>query len=155
MTAADLRKAIDNVLSEQRMRHQMEDGKRAGLHEGVNQGVNQDANHGRNRGARHGADLVRACLSAPQGTALQNTLMRMPDKVCAAGLALLPPEERRAAYAVLAPAKTCRIEEEIRLEGRRQTSALVRGRLLRMFLSYFGKAHASEATIWIRPRRTS
>jgi hypothetical protein len=109
----------------------------------------------RQRGGHHGADLVKRALTGVDATALQNTLMRMPDKVCAAGFALLPPEERPPLYALLAPAKTARIEEEIRLEARRRTSALVRARLLRMFLSYFGAARATSGTIWIKPRRTS
>jgi hypothetical protein len=107
------------------------------------------------RGARHGADLVKRALNGADATALQNTLMRMPDKVCAAGFALLSPEERRPLYAVLASAKTARIEEEIRLEARRRTSALMRARLLKMFLSYFGAARATPGTIWIKPRRTN
>jgi len=79
--------------------------------------------------------------------------MRMPDKVCAMGLATLPAERRRELYALIAAPKAARIEEEIRLEARRKTSALVKARILRSFLSYFGRADRTPGTIWIRPKR--
>ncbi len=92
-------------------------------------------------------------MSGAEATGLQNTLMRVPDKVCAVALALLPREKRLLVYARIAPPKAARIEEEIRLEARRRTSALVRARIIRSFLSYFGRARAPSGTIWIRPRR--
>jgi hypothetical protein len=98
---------------------------------------------------------VRQCLGGADATILQNILMRMPDKVCAVGLALLPEEERGPAYALIAPAKAARIREEIRLEARRRTTALVRGRIIRTFLSYFGKAKKTSGPIWIRPKKRS
>jgi hypothetical protein len=102
----------------------------------------------------HETDLVRKALSGASSTTLQNVLMRMPDKVCAVGLAALAPEEREPLYALVAPAKAGRVREEIRLEMRRRTTALVRGRIVRAFLSYFGQAKAPSGTIWIKPRRT-
>ncbi len=79
--------------------------------------------------------------------------MRMPDKVCAVGLAALGPEERDPVYALIAPQKAARIREEIRLEAMRRTTPLMRGRIIRSFLSYFGKARSPGGRIWIRPRR--
>ena len=79
--------------------------------------------------------------------------MRMPDKVCAVAFATLTEERRQSLYSLIAPPKAARIEEEIRLESRRRTSALVRGRILRTFLSYFGRARKAAGTIYIRPRR--
>jgi hypothetical protein len=99
------------------------------------------------------AAAVRQCLAGVDGTSLQNILMRMPDKVCAVGLALLPEEERGPAYALMAPVKSSRVRAEIRLEERRRTTPLVRGRIVRAFLSYFGKAKNPGGPIWIRPRK--
>jgi hypothetical protein len=118
----------------------VEAGKRAGVHARVS-----------SAGA-----LVRKCLAGVDSTTLQNILMRMPDKVCAVGLASLAEEERLPAYALIAPTKALRIKEEIRLEMRRRTTPLMRGRIIRVFLSYFGKARASTGAtgpIWIRPRK--
>jgi hypothetical protein len=105
---------------------------------------------------RHPADysaLVWDCVSRADRTTLQNVLMRMPDKVCALAFATLTEERRQSLYALIAGPKTARIVEEIRLESRRRTSALVRGRILRTFLSYFGRARKAGGTIYIRPRR--
>jgi hypothetical protein len=99
------------------------------------------------------AGAVWDAVSAAEGTILQNTLMRIPDKVCAVALAALPREKRLMIYSRIAGPKAARIEEEIVLEGRRRTSALVRARLLRSFLSYFGRARRVPGRIWIRPRR--
>ena len=99
------------------------------------------------------AGAVWDAVSAADATQLQNTLMRMPDKVCAVALATLPKEKRMLVYSRIAGPKAARIEEEIVLEGRRRTSALVRARLLRSFLSYFGRARRVPGRIWIRPRR--
>jgi hypothetical protein len=96
---------------------------------------------------------IRECLEGTDATLLQNILMRMPDKVCAVGLAMLQVDQRRDLYALIAAPKAARIEEEIRLEARRTTSALVRARILRTFLSYFGRAARAPGTIWIRPKR--
>lgn len=99
------------------------------------------------------ASVIRESLEGMEATRLQNILMRMPDKVCAVGLAALPAERRRALYALIAAPKVARIEEEIRLEARRKTSAIVKARILRSFLSYFGRAARTPGTIWIRPKR--
>jgi hypothetical protein len=115
----------------------VEERKRAG----VLQGLNREA------------AAVRQCLAGVHPTTLQNILMRMPDKVCAVGLATLTEEERAPAYALIAPAKAMRVREEIRLEARRRTTPLVRGRIIRAFLSYFGKAKKPGGPIWIRPKK--
>ena len=94
-------------------------------------------------------------VSAAGGSLLQNTLMRIPDKVCAVAFAALPREKRLMIYSRIAGPKAARIEEEIVLEGRRRTSALVRARIIRSFLSYFGRARKVSGRIWIRPRRDS
>ncbi len=99
------------------------------------------------------ARLVRACLSQTGRIALQNILMRMPDKVCAVGLAALAPEERTPCYALMAPVKAARVKDEIRREALRRTTPLVRGRILRTCLSFFGRARKTPGTIWIRPVR--
>ena len=97
--------------------------------------------------------LIWDCVSRADRTSLQNVLMRMPDKVCAVAFATLTKERQQSLYALIAGPKAARIVEEIRLESRRRTSALVRGRLLRNFLSYFGLARKAGGTIYIRPRR--
>ena len=97
--------------------------------------------------------LIWDCVSRAEKTTLQNLLMRMPDKVCAVAFAALPEEKRRSLYALIAGPKAARIAEEIRLESRRRTSALVHGRILRSFLAYFGRARKTGGTIYIRPRR--
>ncbi len=118
----------------------MEAGKRAGVRPGL----------------KGPAPLVRECLRKTNATALQNILMRMPDKVCAVALSTLTPEERAPVYALIAPQKASRIKEEIRLEAMRSTTPLVRGRIMRTFLSYFGKARPAggkAGPIWIRPKK--
>ncbi len=117
------------------MRDQMETGKRAGLPAGLI------------------APQIRACLAGTGRTALQNILMRMPDKVCAVGLAALAPQERQPYLALMAPVKAARVREEMRLEAMRRTTPLVRGRIVRTFLSFFGRARRAPGTIWIRPLR--
>ena len=79
----------------------------------------------------------------------------MPDKVCAVAFATLTKERQRSLYDLIAGPKAARIVEEIRLESRRRTSALVRNRILRNFLSYFGLAGKTGGTIYIRPRRNA
>jgi hypothetical protein len=91
-------------------------------------------------------------VSRADRTTLQNVLMRMPDKVCAVAFGTLTEEKRQSLYSLIAGPKAARIMEEIRLESRRRTSALVRGRILRTFLSYFGRARKAAGTIYIRPR---
>jgi hypothetical protein len=118
----------------------VEAGKRAGLrHAGLRSGES--------------TSLIRACLRETDRTSLQNILMRMPDKVCAVALAALPAEEREPVYGLVAPQKALRIKEEIRIEALRRTTALVRGRITRAFLSYFGKARSPGGRIWVRPKR--
>ena len=99
------------------------------------------------------AAAVRESIEGTDATRLQNILMRMPDKVCAAGLAGLSAEKRRALNGLIAASKAARIEKEIRLEARRRTNALVRARIMRSFLSFFGRAARTPGTIWIRPKR--
>ena len=97
------------------------------------------------------AAAVWDAVSSTDATLLQNTLMRMPDKVCAVALATLPREKRLVVYSRIAGPKAARIEEEIGLEARRRTSGLVRARIIRSFLSYFGRARRVPGRIWIRP----
>jgi hypothetical protein len=99
------------------------------------------------------AASVWDAVSSADAAVLQNTLMRIPDKVCAVALATLPREKRMLLYARIAGPKAGRIEEEIALETRRRTSAPVRARIIRSFLSYFGRARRVPGRIWIRPRR--
>ena len=101
------------------------------------------------------AGAIWEAVSAMNGPTLQNTLMRVPDKVCAVAFAALPREKRMILYARMAGPKAARIEQEIALEGRRRTSPRVRARIIRSFLSYFGRAGAVPGRIWIRPRRDS
>jgi len=100
------------------------------------------------------AAAVWNAVSGADSALLQNTLMRVPDKVCAVALATLPREKRMMLYSRIAGPKASRIEEEIALESRRRTSALVRSRIIRSFLSYFGQARKVPGRIWIRPRRS-
>ena len=97
------------------------------------------------------AAAVWDAVSSADGAALQNTLMRIPDKVCAVALSTLPKEKRAGLYARIAGPKASRIEEEIALESRRRTSRLVRARIIRSFLSYFGRASQVPGRIWIKP----
>jgi hypothetical protein len=99
------------------------------------------------------AASVWTCVSATSRTSLQNILMRMPDKVCAVAFAALSENQRVSLYPLIAGPKAARVREEMRLEKGRRTSAVVRARILRTFLSYFGKATRAPGTIWIRPRR--
>jgi hypothetical protein len=101
--------------------------------------------------SRTPAAAVWDAVSTAHTALLQNTLMRMPDKVCAVALATLPKEKRLVIYSRIAGPKAARIEEEIGLESRRRTSALVRARIIRSFLSYFGRASRVPGRIWIKP----
>jgi hypothetical protein len=99
------------------------------------------------------AGAIWDAVSAADAAVLQNTLMRIPDKVCAVALSALPREKRLVIYSRIAGPKAARIEEEITLEARRRTSAFVRARIVRSFLSYFGRARKVSGRIWIRPHR--
>jgi hypothetical protein len=104
-----------------------------------------------------GAALVERCLQGVYGVRLKTTLMLMPDKVCAVAFSQLGEQRRQSLYAVLGQAKADRIREEIRLEARRNTSALTRARILRAFAVYFrgpSRGRTGASTIWIRPKRT-
>jgi hypothetical protein len=103
------------------------------------------------RGSAAGA--VWEAVSSADAAFLQNTLMRVPDKVCAVALSALPREKRLLLYSRIAGPKAARIEEEIRLESRRRTSVIVRARIIRSFLSYFGRARRVPGRLWIRPKR--
>jgi hypothetical protein len=97
------------------------------------------------------AAAVWDAVSSAPSALLQNTLMRIPDKVCAVALATLPKEKRLVIYSRIAGPKAARIEEEIALESRRRTAPRTRARIIRSFLSYFGGASGVPGTIWIRP----
>jgi hypothetical protein len=97
------------------------------------------------------AAAVWDAVASADAPLLQNTLMRMPDKVCAVALATLPREKRLVIYSRIAGSKAARIEEEIALESRRRTAPLVRARIIRSFLSYFGRARRVPGRIWIKP----
>jgi hypothetical protein len=99
------------------------------------------------------AGRIWACVNGTNRTTLQNILMRMPDKVCAVALAMLSESQRLSLYPLIAGPKAARVREEMRLENGRRTSPLVRARILRTFLSYFGQGTRASGTIWIRPRR--
>ena len=96
---------------------------------------------------------VRDLIARTDATRLQNTLMRIPDKVCAAGFSAVPEDVRDRLYHLLGNVKAARIKEEIRIESRRRTSPLVRSRLLRSFLSYFTASSPGAPRVWIRPIR--
>jgi hypothetical protein len=100
----------------------------------------------------HGRSL-RDLLARTPSTTLSNILMRIPDKVCAAGFSALPEEVQRRLYALVGDTKAARIREEIRIEARRRTSAVARARLLRSFLSYFQHRAPKAPAVWIRPIR--
>jgi hypothetical protein len=97
--------------------------------------------------------LIEECVREIDSARLQTTLMLMPDKVCAVAFAALGDQRRQSLYSLLGETKASRIREEITLEARRRTSAVVRARILRTFLSYFGKSRRSTRTLWIRPKR--
>jgi hypothetical protein len=99
------------------------------------------------------AHRIRELIERTERTMLQNILMRIPDKVCAVALAALSDEIRASAYALIADSKAKWIREEIRLESRRRTSAAVRDRLVRSFLSYFQPSARRGPRVWIRPLR--
>jgi hypothetical protein len=99
------------------------------------------------------AARIWTCVSATSRTSLQNILMRMPDKVCAVALAALSESQRLSVYPLIAGPKAARVKEEMRLEKTRRTSPLVRARIVKTFLSYFGQETRTPGTIWIRPRR--
>ena len=97
--------------------------------------------------------VIRDLIARTHPTRLQNILMRIPDKVCAAGLSTLGEEARARLYALVAETKAARIREEMRLEGRRRTSPAARARLIRSFLAYFDAGAARAPHVWIRPLR--
>jgi hypothetical protein len=101
--------------------------------------------------------LIEECVKGIDPARLQTTLMLMPDKVCAVAFAMLGEQRRQSLYSLLGETKARRIREEIGLEARRKTSAVVRARILRAFLSYFSTPSRGKrivSTIWIRPKRT-
>ena len=101
-------------------------------------------------------DTVKAILSVLQHTErakLQNTLMRIPDKICAAALSALDAEARSAVYGLIGGAKAARIEEEIGLEARRRTSSTVKNKLVHSFFTYFEPEGKQTLRPYIRPTR--
>ncbi len=100
----------------------------------------------------HGRWMRDLLLRTPSA-ALSNILMRIPDKVCAAGFSALPDDTQARLFALVGDTKASRIREEIRIESRRRTSAVARARLLRSFLAYFEHRSPRAPSIWIRPVR--
>ena len=96
---------------------------------------------------------IRDLINRTEKTRLQNTLMRIPDKVCAAALSALTERERAPLYALIAETKAARIREEIRLGSRRRMTPAVRARLLHSFVSYFTPGTTRGPGIWLRPIR--
>ncbi len=99
------------------------------------------------------ARRVQDLIDRTGWTRLQNTLMRIPDKVCSAVFAGLGEDQRAPLYRLLSESKVHRIREEMRLETRRRTAAAVRARLIRSFFAYFEEAARRGPKIWIRPIR--
>jgi hypothetical protein len=96
---------------------------------------------------------MRDLLARTPSARLSNILMRIPDKVCAAGFSALPDDTQNRLYALVGGTKAARIREEIRIEGRRRTSAVARARLLRSFLAYFEHRAPRAPSVWVRPIR--
>jgi len=92
-------------------------------------------------------------IAATDTTTLSNVLMRIPDKVCAAGFSILADDVRARLYTLIGDTKAQRIREEIRIEARRRTNAAVRARLVRSFLAYFKQRAPRAPAIWIKPIR--
>ncbi len=102
---------------------------------------------------RDSAQAIRDLIRSTGRTALQNILMRIPDKVCAAALSSLGESERAPLYALMAGSKAGRIREEIRLGARRRMTPSVRSRLIRSFVSYFRAGPTRGPRVWLRPIR--
>jgi hypothetical protein len=100
----------------------------------------------------HGRSL-RDLLARTPSTTLSNILMRIPDKVCAAGFSTLSDDLQRGLYALVGETKAARIREEVRIEARRRTTAAARARLVRSFLAYFQQRAPRAPAVWIRPIR--
>jgi Mg/Co/Ni transporter MgtE len=96
---------------------------------------------------------LRDLVARTDATKLQNILMRIPDKVCAAGFSVISDTERARLYALVGEKKAARIREEIHIETRRRTSVTVRSRLVRSFLSYFDLRSPGAPKVWVRPIR--
>ena len=99
------------------------------------------------------ARSIRDLIKRTDRTGLQNILMRIPDKVCAAALSLLAEAERSPLYALIADSKAGRIREEIRLGSRRRMTPTVRARLISSFAAYFRTGTTKGPTVWLRPVR--
>ena len=69
---------------------------------------------------------IRDLISGTDATRLQNILMRIPDKVCAAAFPTLSDALQDRLYTLMGATKAARVREEIRIEARRRTSAAVR-----------------------------
>jgi len=96
---------------------------------------------------------MRDLLSRTPSAALSNILMRIPDKVCAAGFSALSDDMQERLFTLVGDTKAARIREEIRIEARRRTSKVTRARLLRSFLAYFEHRPPPAPSVWIRPIR--
>jgi len=96
---------------------------------------------------------MRDLLARTPSAALSNILMRIPDKVCAAGFSALSDDMQDRLSALVGVTKAARIREEIRLEARRRTSPVARARLFRSFLAYFEHRAPRAPSVWIRPVR--
>ena len=99
------------------------------------------------------ARAIRDLIHRTEKTRLQNILMRIPDKVCAAAFSLLGETERSPLYTLIADSKAVRIREEIRLGSRRRMTPTVRARLVSSFTAYFRAGTARGPTVWLRPIR--
>lgn len=99
------------------------------------------------------SQAIRTLIRRTGRTALQNILMRIPDKVCATALSGLTESERGPLYALIAATKAARIREEIRLGARRRMTPAVRARLIHSFVSYFEPGTTRGPGIWLRPIR--
>jgi hypothetical protein len=94
-----------------------------------------------------------ALIARTDKTVLQNVLMRIPDKVCAAALATITEDQRAPMYSIIAESKAARIREEIRLESRRRTSPAVRMKLIAGFFSFFESGPRPRVRPYIKPIR--
>jgi len=96
---------------------------------------------------------MRDLLAKTPSTTLSNILMRIPDKVCAAGFSVFPEDTQLRLFALVGEAKAGRVREEIKIEARRRTSAVSRSRLVRSFITYFEHRAPQAPSVWIRPIR--
>lgn len=92
-------------------------------------------------------------LRSHTGIALQNTLMRIPDREIAVSLMLLDEHERSMVFSHLSSAKTQRVQQEIRYQFSLDISPDRYEKIVRKFVSYFqpGKKQFKD-TSYVRPK---